>query len=138
MKEYDFTGNQVLLIDDNELNRDIAQELLLIAGLRVDIAEGGEEALHKFTYAPKDTYQAILMDIEMPVMDGYAVTQAIRTSLHPQAKNIPILAMTGNIFHEDMEKELSAGMNAHIFKPIDTKQLYQVLQQYLGTEAQHD
>ena len=88
-----------------------------------------------FSQSQKDTYQVILMDVQMPVMDGYEATKAIRASAHPQAKTIPILAMTANAFTEDVTAALASGMNDHIAKPINYDKLYRLLQKYLGANG---
>lgn len=125
---YDFKNKRVLLAEDNSLNREIAVELLKMTALEVDTALDGKEAFEKFTDSADGTYQAILMDIQMPVMGGYEATEKIRKSSHPQAKSIPIIAMTANAFTKDISKAFNSGMNAHIAKPIDTQLLYNTLQ----------
>lgn len=119
-------GLQVLLAEDNNLNREIAVELLRMVGITVDWAETGKEAVDKFL-AKDGNYDMILMDVQMPVMDGYQATEAIRSSGHPRAKNIPIIAMTADAFREDVIKAQQAGMNGHLAKPIDPDLLYQTL-----------
>lgn len=131
MEEYNFTGYKVLLIEDNDLNREIAKELLEAVGLDVDTAENGKEALEKFLNSEPHMYLLILMDIEMPVMNGFEATKGIRGSSHKCAETIPILAMTGSIFAEDITIALDAGMNEYITKPIDTNQLYKVIRSYI-------
>ncbi len=127
----DFHGEHILLAEDNSLNMEIACKILTYMNLAVDKAENGQEALQKFETQPQGTYSLIFLDIQMPVMDGYAAAQAIRASSHPDAKTIPILAMTANAFREDISKSLAAGMNGHISKPIDVAELKKVLSQYL-------
>jgi Signal transduction histidine kinase len=129
---YNFGGKKVLLAEDNELNREIAIELLSMVGLVVDYAENGKEAIEKFDASPIGTYSAILMDIQMPIMDGYEATRAIRILNHSQATTIPIIAMTANAFTEDITAALSSGMNEHVSKPIDTQVLFAVLNKYIG------
>ena len=124
---YDFTGKRVLLAEDNELNREIATDLLEMVNLKVDCANNGKEALDMFNASTVGTYDAILMDVQMPIMDGYEATKEIRKSEHSQAKSIPIFAMTANAFSEDVSAAFSAGMNGHIAKPIDTAVLYSTL-----------
>lgn len=126
-EQYDFTGHKVLLAEDNELNSEIATELLQMVHMTVERVENGKEALERFTASEENEFDAILMDIQMPEMDGYTATKAIRISDHPAAKTIPIIAMTANAFSSDVSASLSAGMNGHIAKPIDTKILYQLL-----------
>ena len=125
--QYDFHGRRILLAEDNELNSEIAVELLKNVGAEVDTAMDGRQAAGKFIAAPAGTYDAILMDIQMPEMNGYVATRIIRTSNHPQSRYIPIFAMTANAFMEDVTRALSSGMNGHITKPIDTKVLYATL-----------
>lgn len=120
-------GCRILLAEDNELNMEIAQTILESKGLRTEGVEDGEKAFKIFTESVPGTYQAILMDLQMPVMDGYASAKAIRGSTHPQAADIPIIALTANAFAEDMTKALAAGMNEHVAKPIDFDHLLAVL-----------
>lgn len=109
------------------MNREIATEILSAAGFSVTSAEDGEIAVQKFLSEPPDTFQIILMDIQMPVMNGYDAAQEIRSSKHPQAKTIPIYALTANAFAEDVNKALAAGMNGHIAKPLDVEKMLEVL-----------
>ena len=119
-------GRHVLLVEDNEINREIAMELLKMVEITVDYAGDGQEAVDKFL-AFGDNYDLILMDVQMPVMDGYRATQAIRSSGHPRAGSIPIIAMTADAFHEDVVRATEAGMDGHLAKPIDPERLYQTL-----------
>jgi CheY-like chemotaxis protein len=130
----DFTGIRVLLAEDNEMNREIAVSILEKSGLVIDTAENGKEAYDKFTQSKPDTYQIVLMDVQMPIMDGYEATRAIRASKHIQAGTIPILAMTANAFTEDVTSALASGMNDHISKPINYDKLYAMLTKYLKTK----
>lgn len=125
------SGRHLLLAEDNELNREIAVELLKIAGMEIDCAVDGQEALDRFLQNGND-YDLILMDVQMPVMDGYQATRAIRQSNHPKAKTIPILAMTADAFHEDIVKASEAGMNGHLAKPIDPDRLYRMIESSLA------
>lgn len=127
--DFDFTGRKVLLVEDNELNREIGMELLQMVHIEVDTAEDGVIAVEKFNNSRLGTYDAILMDIQMPNMDGYEATRVIRALPHPQAATIPIYAMTANAFVEDVSAALGAGMNGHIAKPIDALVLYQALEE---------
>ncbi|NCC43098.1 MAG: transporter substrate-binding domain-containing protein [Clostridia bacterium] len=129
--KYDFTGKRILLVDDTAINREIACELLEMVGFEVDTAEDGKEAVEIFEKSEPNTYDVILMDIQMPIMNGYEATRAIRSSLHPQAKSVNIIAMTANAFTEDIAASLKAGMNDHISKPIDTQLMYELLARYL-------
>lgn len=126
-KEYDFTGHRVLLAEDQELNTMIAIELLELVKMSVDHAENGQVAVDKFTAAAPGTYDLILMDVQMPVMDGYEATRVIRNVDRPDAKTIPIFAMTANAFSEDVATAISTGMNGHIAKPIDTDIFYKTI-----------
>jgi CheY-like chemotaxis protein len=126
-EDFDFTGHRILLAEDNALNAEIAMELLNMVHMQADRVENGKTAVEMFVGSAEGTYDAILMDIQMPVMNGYEAAQAIRASDHPQAKTIPIYAMTANAFTEDVSAALSAGMNGHIAKPIDTEVLYSTL-----------
>lgn len=128
-------GQRILLAEDNELNAMIASELLQKhCGLTVDIAENGVIAYERFVDSEKDTYCAILMDIRMPEMDGLETTKAIRTSAHPRAKRIPIIAMSANAFEEDVALSLSAGMNGHLSKPINVDKVEFELRKQLHIE----
>ena len=120
-------GKQVLLCEDNYVNREIASLLLQEKDVRVDSAEDGEEGLKKFAASAEGYYDAILMDVRMPVMDGYEATSAIRRLNRPDAKIIPILAMTADAFEEDIRKCLEVGMNRHLAKPIRPEELYRAL-----------
>ena len=119
---YDFSGVAALLAEDIEINREIAIAMLESHGVQIDSAENGREAVDMFLKAP-DRYDIIFMDIQMPVMDGYDATTAIRSSEAPTAKTVPILAMTANAYHEDIERALATGMNGHIAKPIEIDRL---------------
>ena len=128
----DFTGSRVLLVEDNLLNREIGKELLKSVNLEVDTAENGQIGVNKFHDAPDGTYQLILMDIQMPVMDGFTATKAIRAMQDkPDAASIPIIALTANAYPSDVSQSLAAGMNAHTSKPIDPEVLYNLLNEYL-------
>ncbi len=127
LEEIDFSGMKILLAEDNELNAEIAIDLLSMVNMEVDVACDGEEAVQKFLASEPDTYRTILMDIQMPKMNGYEATKEIRKSDHPLAKRIPIVAMTANSSREDITAAMSAGMSGHIGKPIDTESLYRTL-----------
>ena len=125
-----FEGRRLLLVEDNELNMDIAVELLKMAGAEIDCAVNGREAVEQFAASPIGYYDAILMDVQMPVMDGYTATRSIRAGRHPDAETIPIIAMTANTFIEDIDAAYAAGMNGHIAKPVDIKTLYQTIEEF--------
>ncbi|MEG2116614.1 MAG: response regulator, partial [Clostridia bacterium] len=131
VEEYDFTGKRVLLVEDHILNVEVAKKLLNIKHLDVDVAENGLRAIEIFAQKDAGYYDAILMDIRMPVMDGITATKSIRQMQKADAKTIPIIAMTANAFDEDIEKTKLAGMNAHLAKPIEPSVLYQTMQNFL-------
>lgn len=127
----DFTGKRILLAEDNELNREIAVMLLTSVGFKVDCAEDGSVAIDKLKYAAPGYYDVILMDIQMPYMNGYKATSIIRGSMREGFKEIPIVAMTANAFEEDRKKALECGMNAHVAKPMDIDVLLKTLEKLL-------
>lgn len=120
-------GLQVLLVEDNELNLEIAKTLMEMQGICVSTAENGQEAVDKFADKPIDFFHAVLMDIRMPVMDGLAATEAIRKLDRCDAKTVPIIAMTANAFEEDRRLAAKAGMNGYLVKPIDINKLFEEL-----------
>ena len=126
----DISGMRVLVVEDNALNREIVQCLLEDKGAEVTLAEDGQQAVDAFAAAAPGQFDAILMDIMMPVLDGIGATQAIRALPRPDAQTIPIIAMTANAFEEDKKKTQAAGMNAHLAKPIDSAKLCAVLARY--------
>ena len=126
-KKVDFTGKRILLVEDNELNQEIATEILRSAGFVVEIAEDGITAVDKMAGAESDRYDLILMDIQMPKMDGFTATREIRTLSDNRKANIPIIAMTANAFEEDKKKAFESGMNGFIAKPINIKALMKAL-----------
>ncbi len=123
----DFSGSRVLLVEDNELNREIAMELLGMTGVQVEAAEDGAQAVSKFQNAPEGWFDLILMDIQMPVMDGYEAARRIRQLPRPDAQSVWIVAMTANAFVEDVRLARQAGMNEHISKPVDVDRLMEIL-----------
>lgn len=125
-----FEGKRILLAEDNELNKEIANELLGEMGLELDWAENGQKCVEMFQQSPVGYYDAILMDIRMPVKDGYEATDIIRSMSRADA-SLPIIAMTADAFYEDIQRCLSHGMNAHVAKPIDIKELSRILSRYL-------
>ena len=132
-RENRYSSKKVLLVEDNELNREIATALLEDIGISVDCVEDETDAVERMNEVDDDRYNLIFMDIQMPKMDGYMTTREIRTLKNNKKANIPIVAMTANAFEEDKEKSFKAGMNAHITKPIDIKIILAVLDQVLGT-----
>ena len=127
----DFTGKKLLLVEDNEINMEIASMILTEMGFALDTANDGSLAVEKVRAAEAGRYDLILMDVQMPVMNGYEATKAIRASGAPLA-GVPIIAMTANAFEEDRQTAMSAGMNGHVAKPIDIGQLTATLMEYLG------
>ena len=130
-EEFDFSGRRILLAEDNDLNWEIAQELLSEIGLELDWAENGQICVEKFERSPVGTYDGILMDIRMPVMTGYEATKAIRKLDRPDAGTIPIIAMSADAFSEDIQKCLACGMNGHIAKPIDMREVTRMLERFI-------
>ena len=122
-----FRGKRVLLVEDNELNAEIAIEILKEMEFEVEHANDGQQCMDMLDNAPSDYYDIILMDIQMPVMDGYETTRAIRALYDNKKANIPILAMTANAFAEDRLQAFRCGMNAHISKPINVVELMKAL-----------
>ena len=132
MSDYDFGGRIVLLAEDLEFNAEIAAEFLGEANIRVEFAENGTEAVRKFRESAPGYYSLIFMDIQMPEMDGYEAARAIRALDRPDAKSIPIVAMTANAFMDDIKRADEAGMNGHIAKPIEIPRLAHELVRHLG------
>ena len=136
--EEDFSGSRVLLVEDNELNQEIAMELLGMTGVQVEAAGDGAQAVAKFQNAPEGWFDLILMDIQMPVMDGYEAARRIRQLPRPDAQSVWIVAMTANAFVEDVRLARQAGMNEHISKPVDVDRLMEILRGQLRPKtAQH-
>lgn len=133
VNEHIFTGMRILLAEDNELNWEIAEDILTEAGFEVDWAENGKICMEKFENSEPGTYDAILMDIRMPVMMGYEASKEIRSLDRPDA-GLPIFAMTADAFSEDIQKSRESGMNEHIAKPIDVDRLMMLLRKYLKEE----
>ena len=134
-KHAGYAGKKVLLVEDNALNREIATAILEQAGLQVDSVEDGTDAVARMNTAAEDQYDLILMDIQMPRMDGYTATRKIRAMENPRKANIPIVAMTANAFDEDRKKAFAAGMNAHVAKPIDMAVLSQTLDEIFAKQG---
>lgn len=130
-EQLQIVGKQALLVEDNELNQEIAQFMLEDFGLQVTIANNGREAVELFEQAKPGTYQIIFMDVMMPVMNGYEAAKAIRALDRPDAAQIPIITMTANAFAEDVQAALDAGMNEHIAKPLEADVIARVLEQWL-------
>ena len=124
---FSFQGKKILLVEDNELNQEIAVEILQETGFVMDVADDGSAAVERMREAEPGQYDLILMDIQMPIMDGYEATRQIRALEDPDIAGIPIIAMTANAFEEDKKTALEAGMNGHIAKPIDVPVLLELL-----------
>lgn len=127
-----FKGKRVLLVEDNELNREIALELIGATGAEIDEACNGAEAVEKMASSPEGYYSMIITDIQMPCMDGYEEAQAIRKMERSDARAIPIVAMTANAFSEDVEKVRAAGMDGHVAKPVDIQELYEMMEKWMN------
>lgn len=127
-----FEGMHVLIAEDNEINAEIISELLKIEGAVYETCENGQEAVKIFESSEEGEIHLILMDIQMPVMNGYEAARAIRQSGHPGAEKIPIIAMTANAFVEDIHDALEAGMNAHVAKPVDMQILKETVRRVLS------
>ena len=130
LEDYD-----VLLVEDNELNREIAVEIIGSTGITIDTAINGLDAVHKVAQSEEGFYQIILMDIQMPIMDGYEATRQIRSLQRRDIAHMPIIAMTANAFSEDVTNAIKAGMNYHLAKPIDIGALMGILSKYLQAPA---
>ncbi|WP_158278223.1 MULTISPECIES: transporter substrate-binding domain-containing protein [unclassified Fibrobacter] len=130
--DFDFKGTRILLVEDNLLNQEIASTILTEAGFVVDVAVDGQDAVQKIQDVPADTYKLVLMDIQMPVMDGYEAARMIRKMNDPAKANVLIVAMTANAFEEDRQKAIASGMNEHLAKPIDINKLMETLADLLS------
>ena len=128
----DLAGRRILLAEDMMINAEIMKELLDMEGMSVEHAENGQIAVEMFEKSGAGFYDAVLMDVRMPVMDGLEATRKIRALDHPDAKEIPIIAMTANAFDEDVQRSLQAGMTAHLSKPVEPEKLYEALQKHIG------
>ena len=127
----DFSGKRVLLVEDNMINREIAIEILKTTNIEVEEAENGKIAVEQFEKNGAGYYDIILMDIQMPVMNGYEATEKIRSLKREDAKYVPIIAMTANAFTEDVVNAKNAGMNEHIPKPIDLNKFIRTLKRWI-------
>ena len=132
IKNFNFVGKKILLVEDNEMNREIAQEILEGEGFIIDTAEDGDIAVEKMKAAKPGQYDIILMDVQMPRMNGYEATKAIRALPNADVANIPVLAVTANVFEKDKNEAFDAGMNDHLSKPIEINKLKTMLAKYLN------
>lgn len=132
---HDFTGKRILLVEDNAINLEIAFELISATGAIVETAEDGIQAVERFEQSAEGYYDLILMDVQMPRMDGYEATRRIRGFNRSDARTIPIFAMTANAFAEDREKSREAGMNVHISKPLDINNVYEQMSKFFSNPA---
>ena len=132
--KHDYKGKHILLVEDNALNREIATSILEETGLTIDRVEDGDIAVERIKEKPSDTYDLILMDVQMPRMDGYTATREIRNLDDKQKANIPIVAVTANAFEEDKKKAIESGMNGHISKPINIEEIAQVLDEIFAVK----
>jgi signal transduction histidine kinase/CheY-like chemotaxis protein len=130
--DYDFSGKRILIAEDNLINAEISKNILEMKHCTAELAENGAIAIEMFTSSPVGYYDAILMDVRMPVMDGLDATRTIRAMKKADSKTIPILAMTANAFQEDVDQSMNAGMNAHLAKPIEPSLLYETLDRFLS------
>ena len=134
-KSYDFSGKHILLAEDNELNREIAVQLLGdVTGAQIDEAEDGRKAAELFAQSELHYYDLILMDIQMPRMNGFEATKVIRSLPRPDAATVPIVAMTANAFAEDEEKSRKAGMNAHLSKPLEIPAVLATMNKFMNSD----
>ena len=127
-QEQDFTGKRLLLVEDNELNREIACELLSCYGFELETAENGQEAVAMVAASAPGYYDLVLMDVQMPIMDGHEATRQIRALENAELAQIPIVAMTANAFEEDRQASKDCGMNGFISKPINMQETLKVLE----------
>lgn len=135
LSNVDYSGKRILLVEDNELNREIAVEIIGSTGITINTAINGLDAVHKVAQSEEGFYQIILMDIQMPIMDGYEATRQIRSLQRRDIAHMPIIAMTANAFSEDVTNAIKAGMNYHLAKPIDIGALMGILSKYLQAPA---
>ncbi|MBP0962367.1 MAG: response regulator, partial [Oscillospiraceae bacterium] len=127
----DLDGRRILLAEDVFINAEIMNEILKAKGAETDYAETGAVALKKFASSEPGYYDAVLMDVRMPEMDGLEATSRIRALDRPDARIVPIVAMTANAFDEDVQRSMQAGMNAHLSKPVEPEKLYQTLEELI-------
>lgn len=131
IRRSDYSDRRVLLVEDNDLNREIASEIIGMTGASVEIVENGREAVERIENASENWYDIVFMDVQMPVINGYEATAAIR-ALPGRRDQIPIIAMTANAFAEDVQLAKNTGMDEHIAKPLDFEKLNTVMEKYLN------
>ena len=136
-EDISFDGYRVLVVEDNELNSEIAQCLLEERGLEVDCVYNGAQAVERVQATPPGTYNIILMDIMMPVMNGLDATRAIRSMDREDCRTVPIVAMSANAFDDDLKKSVECGMNGHVSKPVEVDKLYQTLNEIIGDKRKY-
>lgn len=132
LEEEDYSSKRILVVEDNDLNREIAEEILSMTGAKVETAENGKEAVDMVAASEEGYYDLILMDLQMPIMNGHDATRALRAMDRKDTAKVPIVAMTANAFVEDVQKSKASGMNEHMSKPLDIEQLQQMLSRWLG------
>ena len=132
---HDFAGKTILVVEDNELNLEIAAELMSMTGAAVETATNGREAVDAFASSDPHHFDLVLMDVQMPVMDGYEATKAIRAMERSDAKSVPIFAMTANAFAEDVRESLACGKDTHISKPLDIQNVYDKMNEFFTGEG---
>ena len=137
-KRADLAGRIILMAEDVEQNAEILEDLLSLEEVDTEHAKNGEIAVQMFTDMPAGYYDVILMDVRMPVMDGLTAARAIRALDRPDAKTIPIVAMTANVFDEDVQRSLQAGMNAHLSKPVEPDKLYETLTKLISERSNEE
>lgn len=131
VEHLDLAGKRTLLVEDNELNQEIAEAMLEGLHVEIQVARNGQEAVDIFKASEPNTFDFVLMDIMMPVMDGTEATRQIRKLARADAASVPILALSANAFQDDIQRSLDAGMNAHLTKPLDIRKIVQVLREIL-------
>lgn len=129
------TAQRLLLVEDNDINREIAEELLGRMGFDIDSAENGQIALDKVTGSPPGRYDLILMDLQMPVMDGWQAAAAIRALPNPALSQLPIVALSANMLDSDQQRSKDCGINAHLLKPMDLALLVSTIEELTGTRC---
>ena len=127
----DYTGKKILLVEDNELNREVAAEIIGMTGAEIEMAVNGKEAVDKVADHPNGYYDLVFMDVQMPIMNGYEAATAIRSLPKHKGELLPIVAMTANAFAEDVQAALNAGMDDHVAKPVDMEILTFVITKYI-------